>query len=96
MFAPLVGLRRCRWPLVVFWSATAWAQNTPWPEANQNATQHPRGHIDILRWEQTQDRLRPTRPPVAAYCQAAATSPGAVTRDCPLPEDDMTGLIKHG
>lgn len=66
MFAPLLGLRRCRWPVVVFWSATAWAQNTPWPEANQNAAQHPRGHIDILRWEQAQDRLRPTRPPVAA------------------------------
>ncbi|MEY2685053.1 MAG: hypothetical protein RJA09_2197 [Pseudomonadota bacterium] len=73
MFAPFWRLRHCCGPLLVFCCATAWAESTPWPQANHNVAQNPRGHIDIVRWEQAQGGA--TAPP-----QAPPTTPWDVSQ----------------
>lgn len=60
MSIPFLGLRHSRWLTLLLWGASTWAQNSPWPLANQDVARNPRGHVDILRWELSQPTPTPS------------------------------------
>ena len=54
-------------------------QSVDWKRANADVAQFPRGHVDILKWEEAQIRIKPVAKPVAkpAETQAAPPAPAA-------------------
>jgi len=54
--------------------------SVPWKDANAAVAEFPRGHIDLLKWEERQQGAAPTAPAGAAPAPAPAPQPAAPRR----------------
>ena len=50
-------------------------QSVDWKKANADVAQFPRGHVDILKWEEAQIKTKPIAKPVAKPAETQAAPP---------------------
>jgi hypothetical protein len=82
---PAVAVPRLPYRSVFEGAATGVEEgNVPWKKANQDVAQFPRGHIDLLKWEEAQGGARkPASPSPGAAPAAPAAAPQPAARPRP-------------